>query len=172
VSLRNRKVSSVGHRTFMPIVMACAASLLILAPGAPGAGAGTGHNTDDEAQIVSDAKRVEIAVVDAYNARKWDELRPLFAEDVLLLAPNHEPVRGRDAILEYYKMSRDSFGEINDGWKFLRVTGGGTFASLAGEITIGSGRIRLWYTDLYERQPDGSLQLTVNAFAFPERAVG
>jgi len=29
----------------------------------------------------------------------------------------------------------------------------------------------LWYTDTYERQSDGSVQLVVNAFAFPEEPV-
>lgn len=96
----------------------------------------------------------------------------MFAEDALLLSPNHEPVRGRDAIVEFYKNARDVVGEINEGWKFLRVEGSGNFANLAGLITLGSGRIRLWYTDSYERQPDGSVQMIVNAFAFTERPVG
>jgi ketosteroid isomerase-like protein len=155
----------------MRILLAFAA-VVVLAPGIAVAGAGTGGDADDGAQIVADAKRVEMAIVAAYNDKKWDELPPLFAEDALLLPPNHEPVRGRDAIVEYYKSGRDVFGEINEGWEFLRVKGSGNFASLAGLVTLGSGGIRLWYTDLYERQPDGSVQMVVNAFAFPERPVG
>jgi ketosteroid isomerase-like protein len=144
---------------------------LVVVPGIAAAGAGMGRDTADEAQIVIDAKQVEKKVVAAYNDRKWDELPPLFAEDAVLLATNHEPVRGRDAIVSYYKSARDVAGEINDGWQFLRVTGSGHFANLAGLITLGSGRIRLWYTDTYERQPDGSVRLVVNAFAFPEEPV-
>jgi ketosteroid isomerase-like protein len=162
---------SLRHPTPMRILLAFAA-VVVLAPGIAVAGAGTGGDADDGAQIVADAKRVEMAIVAAYNDKRWDELPPLFAEDALLLPPNHDPVRGRDAIVEYYKSGRDVLGKINEGWEFLRVKGSGNFASLAGLVTLGSGGIRLWYTDLYERQPDGSVQMVVNAFAFPERPVG
>ena len=63
-------------------------------------------------------------------------------------------------------------GEINDGWEHLRVQGSGTSATLTGIVTLGSGRVRVWYSDLYERQPDGSVQLAVNAIAFAQRPVG
>jgi ketosteroid isomerase-like protein len=158
---------SLRMRTFLASV----GMVLVVVPGIAVAGAGTGQDTDHEAQIVTDAKRVEKAVVAAYNERKWDEMAPLFAEDAVLLPPNDEPVRGRDAVVGYYKSYRDVVGEINEGWKFLRVTGTGNTANLAGLVTLGSGRIRMWYTDTYERQPDGSVQMAVNAFAFPERPV-
>jgi ketosteroid isomerase-like protein len=154
------------------MLLASAAVVLIAVPGIAVAGAGTGGATDDDTQMVAEAKRVEIAIVTAYNDRKWDQLPPLFAEDALLLAPNQEPVRGRDAVVAYYESLRDVVGEINEGWEFLRVKGNGTSASLTGLVTLGPGRIRLWYTDLYERQPDGTVQMAVNAFAFPEQPVG
>ena len=162
---------SLRHLTPMRMLLAFAA-VVVLAPGVAVAGAGTGGDADDGAQIVADAKRVEMAIVDAYNDRKWDELSPLFAEDGLLLPPNEEPIRGRSAIVEFYKSGRDVYGEINEGWEVLRVKGSGDVASLAGVVTLGHGRVRLWYTDLYERQPDGSVQMVVNAFAFPERLAG
>src|SRR5688572_19627128 len=97
---------SLRHPKPMRILLAFAA-VVVLAPGIAVAGAGTGGDADDGAQIVADAKRVEMAIVAAYNDKRWDELPPLFAEDALLLPPNHEPVRGRDGIVEYYKSARD-----------------------------------------------------------------
>jgi ketosteroid isomerase-like protein len=162
---------SLRHLKPMRVLLAFAA-VVVLAPGIAVAGAGTGGNTDDDAQIVADAKRVEVAIIAAYNDRKWDELAPLFAEDALMLPPNGEPVRGRDAVVEYYKNGRDLYGEIHEGWELLRVKGSGAFASLAGVVRVGPSRVRLWYSDVYERQPDGSVQQAVNAVAFPERVVG
>lgn len=160
-------------RQLMPMRMFLAlAAVVVLVPGFAVAGVGTGGDADDGAQIVADAQRVEMAIVDAYNARRWEELPALFAEDGLLLVGNEEPIRGRDAIVGFYRAGRDLYGEINDGWEVLRVQGSGNFASLAGVVTVGSGRVRLWYTDLYERQPDGSVQMIINAFAVPKRPVG
>ena len=153
-------------------LVACAATVVIALPGIAAAGAGVGGDTDDAAQMVADAKGVEIAVVAAYNDRKWDQLSPLFAEDAVLLLPHHEPIHGRDAVAGYYETLRDVVGEINDGWEHLRVQGSGTSATLTGIVTLGSGRVRVWYSDLYERRPDGSVQLAVNAIAFTQRPVG
>jgi len=151
-------------------LLAGAAAVLILAPGIAGAGAGTGGDTDDDAQMVADAKVAESAIVAGYNDKKWDELRALYSEDALLLPPNHEPVQGRDAIIEYFKSIRDVTGEIDDGLEYLRVKGSGNFAVLAGKITMHSGRVRMTYNDLYERQPDGSVLLVLNQIAFREQA--
>jgi len=154
------------------VLLACAAVVLTVVPGIAVAGAGTAGGTNDDAQIVADAKRVESAIVAGWNDKKWDELAPLYAESAVVLAPNHEPVRGRSAIIEYFRSVRDVVGEIADAWEYLRVKGNGDSASLVGLFAVQDGRVRMWYTDLYERQPDGSVQIVVNAFAFRERAVG
>ena len=154
------------------MLLVCAVAVVIAVPGVSVAGAGVGRDTDEVAQMVADAKRVEIAVVTAYNDRKWDQLPPLFAEDAVLLLPHHEPIHGRDAVAGYYEALRDVVGEINDGWEHLRVQGSATSATLTGIVTLGSGRVRVWYSDLYERRPDGSVQMAVNAIAFTQRPVG
>jgi len=156
----------------MWMLLASAATVLILVPSMAGAGVGTGGDTDDDAQMIADAKRTDRAVVVAYNNKNWDELGPLWAEDALVLPPNHEPVRGRDAIIEYLRDARDVFGPIDDGWEHIRVKASGTFASLAGLFTLQSGHVRLTYAQLYERQPDGSVLLAVDQFNFRERPVG
>ena len=81
------------------------------------------------------------------------------AHDALLLAPNQEPIHGRDAAVAFYKSQRDVVGEINDGWELLRVNGNARSASLTVIVTLGSGRIPAWYTDLSGLQPDRSLQI-------------
>jgi ketosteroid isomerase-like protein len=166
MSLRHAKASGAHHRRWVRILLAAAVVVLILTPGIAGAGAGTGGDTDDDAQMVADAKLAESAIVAGYNDKKWDELRALYSEAALLLPPNHEPVQGRDAIIEYFQSIRDVTGEIDDGVEYLRLKGSGNFAVLAGKITFQSGRVRMTYNDLYERQPDGSVLLAVNQIAF------
>lgn len=156
----------------MRMLLASAAVLLLVTPGLAVAGGGTGGDTNDDAQIVADAKRAERAYDAAWNDRRWDELRLLYAEDALLLLPNHEPIEGRDRIVDYLKSGRDFFGEIDDHSEWLRVKGSGNLATLAGEITTHSGRVRITYSDLWERQPDGSVAIAVSAVGFPQRPVG
>ena len=103
MSLRHPKASVADHRRWVRILLAAAAVVFILAPGIAGAGAGTGGATDDDAQMVADAKLAESAIIAGYNDKKWDELRALYSEDALLLPPNHEPVQGRNAIIEYFQ---------------------------------------------------------------------
>ncbi len=162
---------SLRHLKPMRVLLAFAA-VVVLAPGIAVAGAGMGGNTDDDVQIVAEAKRVQGAWIVAYNDKKWDELGSTFAEDAVLLAPNAEPIKGRTAAVEYFKSVRDAAGEVHDGQEWLSVNGGGTVARLAGVVTAGPGRIRFWYTEVWERQPDGSLQIAVKAFGLPQRAVG
>lgn len=133
---------SLRHLKPMQVLLAFAA-VVVLAPGIAVAGAGTGGDTDDDVQMVAEAKRAETAFVVAYNDKKWDELRSVFAEDVLVLAPNAEPINGRNAAVEYFKSARDAFGEINDGHEHLSVNGSGNLARLAGVLTAGPGRIRV-----------------------------
>ena len=156
----------------MRMLLASAAAVLIVVPGVAVAGAGTGESTNNDAQIVADAKRAERAYDAAWNDKRWDQLRLFYAEDALLLPPNHDPVQGRDAIIEYFKGARDLFGEIDDHSKWLHSSGSGNLAHLSGEITTHSGRVHVTYSDLWERQPDGLLVIAVSAVGFPQRPVG
>jgi len=161
-----------GRRPLKRIFLACVASVLIVLPDIAMAGSAAGGGTDDGVPIVAEAERSERAIVAAWNSRRWDDLAPLYAQDVLLLVPNHEPVQGRDAAMDYFRSVRDVVGEIADDYEHLRVKDNGDSVGIAGVFSVESGHVRLWYTDLYERQPDGSMQIVVNAFAFRERAAG
>jgi ketosteroid isomerase-like protein len=154
------------------VLLASAALALILVPGVAGAVAAAGGAADDDAQLIAAAKRTESGIVATWNDKKWDELSLLYAGDALVLAPNHEPVQGRGAIVEYFKSIRDVAGKIDLETKYIRVRGSGKFVSLTGYFTTQSGHVRMSYADLYERQPDGSVLLAVNDFGFREQAVG
>jgi ketosteroid isomerase-like protein len=82
---------------------------LIVVPGIAFAGPGASGGADDDAQMVADAMRTESAVAAAYNDKKWDELATMYTEDAVAMPPNHEPVRGRDAIIEYFRSVRDVY---------------------------------------------------------------
>lgn len=94
------------------MLMASAAVVLIGVPGMAVAVAGTGGDTDDDARLIVDARQSQRALYAAYNDKKWDELRLLFSEDAVMLPPNHKPIRGRDAIIEFVRNGRDVVGEI------------------------------------------------------------
>ena len=160
---RERKIDmSLRHSNGrMRILLASAATVLILAPGIALAGGGTGGSTDDDAQMIADAKRTENAIVVAWNEKKWDELGPLYAEDAVVLPPNHDPVKGRAAIVEYYRGLRDALGELG-GLEPVRDRANGRLADLVTRFTAESGHVRMIYQGLYERQPDGSVLLGVD----------
>lgn len=148
------------------MLTASAAVVLIVAPGIAIAG-GTGGDTDSDAQMVAAAKRTQRGVAAAYNDRKWDELRPLYTKDAIMLPPNHEPIRGPDAIIEFLRSARDVFGEIDlSGSESARVKVSGNLANFVYEFTAQSGRVRLMTNELYERQPDGSVLVSVDEPSF------
>ena len=154
------------------MLLASAAVVLIVVPSVAVAGAGTGGSTNEGDQMVAAARRTERAILVAVNDKKWDELRTLYSEDAVLMPPNHEPVQGRDAIVEYIRSLRDVAGKLDDGEEYLRVKASGDLASLAVTFSANSGHLRMTDTELYERQPDGSVVMAVEQFGFRERPVG
>lgn len=77
------------------------------APGISIVGAGTVGDAENNTQMIADAKQALLANAAVYNNRKWDEFRLTYTEDAVLLPPNHDPVRGRDAINELHRDVRD-----------------------------------------------------------------
>ena len=94
-------------------------------------------------------------------------------DDALLAPPNHDPLRGRDAIVGYVRSVRDVFGAIdNSSIEHLRMKGaGGEMAQVLETFTAQSGHIHVTDLSLYRRQTDGSVLITVEQFGFLERAV-
>jgi ketosteroid isomerase-like protein len=154
------------------MLLASAAVMLIVVPGVAVAGAGTSASSNEDDQMVAAARRTERAIIAAVNNKQWDELAALYAQDAVLLPPNHEPVLGRDAIVDYIRGVRDMVGKLDEEEEYLRVKASGNLASLAVTFTANSGRLRLTDAELYERQPDGSVVMAVEQFGFRERPVG
>ena len=154
-------------------LLVSAAVVFIGVPGFAVTATASGGGVDDDAQMVADAMRTESAVFAAYNDKKWDELRAMYTDDAVALPPNHEPIRGQDAIVEYLRGVRDVYGPI-DGrcCEHVRVRGSGKLADLVSNFTVKSGSVRVIGEALYERQPDGTVLLGVDQFGFRDQTTG
>lgn len=138
-------------------------AVALLVVGIAGAHSGTAGATTADPDLAAQAKRVEDAATRAYNERKWDELRALYAEDAILILPNHEPVRGPAAIVAFLRTMRDVFGEIVFV-DMLRASASGTLASLVATYTAYGGQTRFVAHEAFERQSDGVMRVVADMF--------
>jgi uncharacterized protein (TIGR02246 family) len=108
---------------------------------------------------------IEAAVtryVAASNRGDADALMELYAEDAVLLPPDHEPIEGREAIGEFWRQGTDQGLEVST----LRVDSDGKLGYLVGRYRLpatdtepaDSGK----YVMCLERQTDGSWKLTAD----------
>jgi uncharacterized protein (TIGR02246 family) len=108
---------------------------------------------------------VETAIrryVDASNKGDAVTLASLYAEDAVLLPPDHEPIRGREAIGAFWRQGTDEGLEVTN----LAVEVDGTLGYLVGryhlpataEEPADSGK----YVMCLKRQRDGSWKLTAD----------
>ena len=108
---------------------------------------------------------IEAAVtryVAASNRGDADALMELYAEDAVLLPPDHEPIEGREAIREFWRQGTDQGLEVST----LRVDTDGKLGYLVGRYRLpatedepaDSGK----YVMCLERQTDGSWKLTAD----------
>jgi uncharacterized protein (TIGR02246 family) len=125
-----------------------------------------------------DAKRaIQQAVshyVSASNRGDAEALTALYAEDAMLLPPDHEPIQGRDAIGEFWSQGTDSGLEVTT----LRVDVEGDLGYLIGRYHLPATQEEPEdvgkYVMCLKRQPDGSWKLTAdiwNSSAEPEDPV-
>ncbi len=108
---------------------------------------------------------IEAAVtryVAASNRGDADALMELYAEDAVLLPPDHEPIQGREAIREFWRQGTDQGLEVST----LRVDTDGKLGYLVGRYKLpatedepaDSGK----YVMCLQRQVDGSWKLTAD----------
>lgn len=108
---------------------------------------------------------IEAAVtryVTASNSGDADALMELYAEDAVLLPPDHQPIEGRKAIGEFWRKGTDQGLEIST----LRVDTDGRLGYLVGRYRLpetdnepaDSGK----YVMCLKRQTDGSWKLTAD----------
>jgi uncharacterized protein (TIGR02246 family) len=110
-------------------------------------------------------RAVEAAIqhyVDASNRGDAAALASLYAEDAMLLPPDHEPIRGREAIGAFWRQGTDTGLEVTN----LAVEVDGNLGYLVGryhlpatdEEPADSGK----YVMCLKRQRDGSWKLTAD----------
>ena len=120
------------------------------------------------------------ATVDRYvaasNEGDAEALTELYAEDAVLLPPNHEPIHGREAIGEFWQQGTDTGLEVST----LRLEVEGNVAYLIGRYRLppteqeeaDSGQ----YVLCLKRQTDGTWKLTADIWngsgASDERGAG
>src|SRR6476661_1631615 len=113
----------------------------------------------------ADRRAVETAIrsyVEASNKGDVATLASLYAEDAMLLPPDHEPIRGREAIGAFWRQGTDEGLEVTN----LAVEVDGNLGYLVGryhlpttdEEPADSGK----YVMCLKRQQDGSWKLTAD----------
>ena len=121
-----------------------------------------------EDPLITDTRKLMGTFVQLWKENKLEELVvAYFTEDPLMLPPNHEPIRGRPAILAYFRNVRDAVGEFDEGDYLLRATpSGDNSVSWAGQFSFHGGKLRFTAHELFVRQPDGSMRCAVKMVGF------
>jgi uncharacterized protein (TIGR02246 family) len=113
-----------------------------------------------------DARGAVEATVDRYvaasNEGDAEALANLYADDAVLLPPDHEPIHGREAIGEFWRQGTDTGLEVST----LRLEVDGTVAYLIGKYhlpaTEGEEADSGQYVLCLKQQADGSWKLTAD----------
>jgi ketosteroid isomerase-like protein len=138
------------------------AGVLLVAPGLPGSGTGPARAEPAPTDQSAVDLNLQRKWVELFNGRKWDELGAIYEDDAIALMPNHEPIRGRAAIVAFFQSIRDGIGEVTCG-EPARITASGDLVSLvADDCSSYHGQLRYTMHELYGRQPDGSLRYKVD----------
>jgi ketosteroid isomerase-like protein len=121
-----------------------------------------------EDPLVTETRKLMDTFVQLWKDNKLEELvAGYFTEDPLMLPPNHEPIRGRHAILAYFKNVRDAIGEFDQGDYLIRATPiGDNSISWAGQFSFHHGQLRFTAHELFVRQPDGLMRCAVKMVGF------
>ncbi len=142
-----------------------AAVVLVVAPGIASARSEEARGKAiDHDHMTAEGMAVQHTFIELYNGRKWEQLGALYLENAIAVPPNHEPILGRAAIVEYWRGVRDTLGEAECGDP-LEVTASGKLVALVSRTCSAyAGRIGFTTHELYERQPDGSLRYKFDMF--------
>ncbi len=142
-------------------VLAVLVALSVLPPTAVTAG-----------ERVLTPEEMDVEFVRLWNENKFDELGDFYyAENALLMPPNHEPIRGRKNIVEELKGLRQTFGEFQTGVRPLQVVEAGDLTSIVNQGVLVQGGVRTVMHEAFERQADGSWKVIVDmpGFRDPQR---
>jgi len=102
-----------------------------------------------------------------WNANKLDQLvAEIYTDHSVLVPPNHDAIRGQAAIRDYLQDARNTVGEYSKSDVTYHVTSSESLVSLFGEYQFRSGQLRFNASEVYQRQPDGSVRNVLDMFGF------
>jgi ketosteroid isomerase-like protein len=150
------------------LVVLMTGAVPLAAPSMAGQPAGGVRAAAADEPAVSEVGRLIDRFLELWKANRLDELvAGFYADDAVMVPPNHEPIHGREAILAYLKGLRGPLGEFDEGDHRIRVTAGADrVVSWVGRYSFRGGTLRLTTHELYVRQPDGSMRCAVDMFGY------
>jgi ketosteroid isomerase-like protein len=122
-------------------------------------------------QRVLTPEEMDVEFVRLWNENKLDELGEFYyAENALLMPPNHEPIRGKKAIVEELKGLRQAFGEMCC-LRPMQVVQSEGLTSIGTNFASLQGGVRIVAHEAFQRQVDGSWKVIVDMVGFrdPQR---
>ena len=102
-----------------------------------------------------------------WNAEKLDQLvAEIYTDESVMAPPNHDPIHGRAAILDFLKPARAELGEYSKDDRSCHPTISDTMVSMFCDYKFRSGSLRLNAHEAWHRQSDGSIRNMVDMFGF------
>jgi ketosteroid isomerase-like protein len=121
----------------------------------PGSGTTTGHSEESTAPSAVENVRTYYELVDR---GRIDELLNLFAEDSVYERPGYPPMRGRQALEDFYRKTRI----IEDGRHMLTsVTQEGDSIAVTGRFEgelKNNSQVSLEFADFFDMDPKGTFR--------------
>jgi ketosteroid isomerase-like protein len=104
---------------------------------------------------VTDPALLDRVFITAYNAARFDDLPALFTDDAVYVPPNHEPIKGAAAVVEFYRQLRPVLGAVAPSEEVHKVVRAeGTYAqTISYAFTSG---VRANDTEVMVRGADGA----------------
>ena len=110
------------------------------------------------------------AWLQAYNDQNAQELGKMYAEDAIVIAAGGQPIRGANAIEDYW--TEDVQGYRDHTWEILETRGEGDLAYQVAEWTVSDRSSGQKYSGntirILEPQPDGKWLTKVHMFSVHE----
>jgi hypothetical protein len=144
-----------------------ASGVPIAASATSGAGDGGRRVSAAEESMVAATWQAEERFRELWNANNIDQLvAEIYTDESVVVPPNHDPIRGRAAILEFLKPARAELGEYSKDDMSCQPTSSDTLVSMFCDYKFRSGGFRFNAHEAWHRQPDGSVRNMVDMFGF------
>ena len=111
------------------------------------------------------AVQMDDEFVRLWNANKLDELVEFYyVDDAFVVPPNHDPIKGKKNIYEFYKGIRPMIGELQTGLQHHQVVVTDDMTSVVGNYAAHNGGMRINAHEAFVRQADGTLKVIADMF--------